>query len=1028
LGQLCKEPEIEINFKEDLCIIKGRKGPPIIIRAKNQLYGLANEIMDNSEDYLKDTVNDEMLWHHRLGHIGQNKIKSMIQHKLVHPLPNISLSRNIRVTDCPSCISSKSTRRAFSNERKHRASAKGERIVSDIWGPSSTQSLGGSRYYISFTDEYSHFATIYFMRNRSEAFEKFLLFMKYIQNQFKLTIKYFRFDRAGEYLSQEFKTYLEQHGIISEPTPTDTPELNGKAERLNRTLIESTRTILSDSKLPHFLWAEILQTVVHIYNKTPHSRALHTTPWFQWYNTKPSIILYRRLGCKAFIMKPSAKRSRDGKLAEVTVIGYLTGYDEVNHAWRFYVPNQRVVYTSTHVKFFENIMLGDDKPQLHDASQLTPFRASGGNQQNDDSVNHNTLKEDDDQKSSPNEERNAHDALNKDSSMESEEQEALQNQSEIDHVEQPKLNTTEEKQYYDIDHGNIISENNFEEDFNAKRLRSRKYALISNCVLDLVHNDNICLTTERLVANIAANTPSSDLPSTIYEAFNSPESAEWEKAVKSEWNSLKENNTFELTVLPPGRAALKNKLVFTKKYNADGTLNKYKARLVIKGYGQKEGIDYSQTFAPVVKFTSLRTLLSYAAVNDWEIEQMDFVTAFLNGDLEEQIYMEQPEGLEIKGQEDKVYILKKSLYGLKQAPRQWNKKLTEYLLSYGFKQLISDNGVFVKNTSNEILIVTVYVDDILVMGQSKFEISKFKGEVGKKFKVNDLGPVHYIIGLEIKRDRKNRTLTMSQTKYIKDMLNRFNMKDAKPISTPADPTNIISKDGKSLKECIPYQEAIGSLIYCMVCTRPDIAYIVGVLSRYMAAPKEHHWNCIKRVLRYLKGTIDSKITYGPKRQEILGYSDANYAADIDDRKSTGAYIFTSNNGAVSWVSKKQQTVAKSTTEAEYMALSQAASEALWFRSFLYELGMSNKEPILIYGDNQGALKIAQNPQFHNRTKHIDIVYHFIREKISKGQIKVIFVPTKEMIADILTKAINPRQFKYLLEKAGMSSASGGVEE
>jgi hypothetical protein len=1046
LRQLCNDPRIEVKFKDDICIIKGGNIPLIKVKAVNNIYSLANVEIKGNNDC---PISEELKWHYRFGHIGHNKILSMVKNKLIDNVPNIQDSFTNKVKHCISCIEGKSVRRSFNNERKHLAKEKGERIVSDVWGPAKTTSLGGSSYFISFTDEYTHFTSIYFMKHRTEAFQKFCQFHTLLQTQFNIKLRYFRFDRAGEYMSSEFQSYLLNHGIRAEPIPTDTPELNGKAERINRTLIEMVRTMLADSHLPHFLWAEILQTAAFLYNRTPHSKSMHTTPWFEWYNTKPSCELYKRIGCKSFIMKPSAKRQHDGKFAEVTMEGYLVGYDIVNKAWKFYLPAQRIIFNSTHAKFLEHETY-TNKSQPNQFHEPVSSRASGGNSSNE-IINQNDSKFQNDSNndtssntiddSTTTQQQATQPTINsihEETVQTSEHPSTSQNQeeqnqqiSETEHQTQgSSQNTTKDVEYYDIDKGNIINSENFELDGNARLLRSKKYALISHCLKSPIkHSTNINITTlvELIVAHSASNLPSSDLPSTIFEAFNSPEGSHWRKAVQSEWKSLWENGTFCLTKLPTGRAALKNKFVFTKKFNSDGSLNKYKARLVVKGYEQKEGIDFSETFAPVVKFTSLRLLLSLAAINDWEIEQMDFITAFLNGDIEEEIYMEQPKGLEIKGQENKVFLLKKSLYGLKQAPRQWNKKLREYLINYGFKQCVTDNGVFIKLNPSGTLILTVYVDDILIIGPSIHEINKFKSDVNKRFKANDLGPAHYIIGLQIKRDRIKKTLTISQAKYIKDMLSRFNMIDAKPISTPADPSLVIKADGKPVKDTVPYKEAIGSLIYCMVCTRPDIAYIVGVLSRYMAAPKEHHWNCVKRVLRYLKGTIQKEIQYGGLYKNILGYSDSNFAADVDDRKSTGAYLFIMNSGAVSWVSKKQQTVAKSTTEAEYMALSQASCEAIWIRSFLKEIGSHKEEPILIYGDNQGALKLAQNPQYHNRTKHIDIVYHFIRERISKGEIKVEFIPTKEMIADILTKAMSPKQFNYLLEKAGLFSASGGVE-
>ena len=446
--------------------------------------------------------------------------------------------------------------------------------------------------------------------------------------------------------------------------------------------------------------------------------------------------------------------------------------------------------------------------------------------------------------------------------------------------------------------------------------------------------------------------------------------------------------------------------VFKKKYDQNGVLTRHKARLVANGSKQQYGIDYEETFAPVVKFITLRLLLALCAFYDWECDHIDFDTAFLNGILQEIVYMFQPPGFVSKAFPNRVLRLIKTIYGLKQSPCEWYRALHAYLVSQGFQRLDTDNGLYIRKNGEKMIILAVYVDDLLIFGNDKPEIKLFKERIAKEFKVKDLGPVKFIVGMEVQRDRKARTIKVVQCQYAKDLLERFHMDRATPSDTPEESSKILTKDGfkdhpKSKPLTTePYLELVGALIYLMVCTRPDLAHSVGVLSRYMSDPKRDHWNAAKRVLRYIKNTTDVGIVFGGQQKlRLEGYSDSSFANDIDDRKSTAGYGFMLNNGIISWSSKKQPTVAQSTTEAEYMGLSTASAEAVWLNNLLVELGFRTpNEPVKLYGDNQGSLMLSTNPKYHNRTKHIDIIYHHIRELIERKKIDLEYMPTKMMLA------------------------------
>ena len=393
----------------------------------------------------------------------------------------------------------------------------------------------------------------------------------------------------------------------------------------------------------------------------------------------------------------------------------------------------------------------------------------------------------------------------------------------------------------------------------------------------------------------------------------------------------------------------------------------FKARWVVKGYTQREGIDYTKTYASVVNKATTKIILAVAAARGYYIKQMDIVTAFLYGPLEEEVYMEQPTGFGAKGKEDLVCLLNKALYGLKQSPRAWYKTISTTLKGLGFQRSEYDHGLFIN--PKKPAYITLYVDDIHLIGPDKEYIDSVKANIASHYKIKDLGPTVSYLGLEISRNRANRTLTISQKTYVESVLEAHGMADCKPALTPME-TGIVLQ--KSDEEYTPsqdfttrYQSMLSSIIYIMLQTRPDIAYTVSKLSQYSSKPNEKHLQALKQVLRYLSGTKDLGLTFdGKGNGEITGWTDSSWGCDIDNGKSTSGYIFQLYGGSVSWSSQKQVTVAKSTCEAEYMGQSDAASEAVWIRGLLEDLGLFPNRPTTLNADNHGAIRLASNPKNH----------------------------------------------------------------
>jgi hypothetical protein len=507
-----------------------------------------------------------------------------------------------------------------------------------------------------------------------------------------------------------------------------------------------------------------------------------------------------------------------------------------------------------------------------------------------------------------------------------------------------------------------------------------------------------------------------DEPANYKEAMASSEAAKWKEAMDSEIQSMKDNQVWNLVDPTPGHKTVGCKWIFKKKTDMDGNVHTFKARLVAKGFTQTQGIDYDETFSPVAKIKSIRILLAIAAFYDYEIWQMDVKTAFLNGKLSEDVFMAQPEGFKHEKFPNKVCKLEKSIYGLKQASRSWNQCFHEKVKEYGFARSPDEHCVYVKASGSVVIFLVLYVDDILLIGNSVPELQSVKTWLGKCFAMKDLGEASYILGIRILRDRKRRLIGLSQSTYLDKILKKFRMNESKKGDVPMHYTVKLSKtqcpnSSDELDEMnrTPYASAIGSIMYAMTCTRPDVSYALSMVSRYQSNPGLGHWTAVKNILRYLRNTKDALLVYGGESElKVRGYSDASFQTDRDDSKSQSGWVFTLNGGAVTWKSSKQQTVADSTCESEYIAVSEASKEASWIKKFIGDLGVvpNNEDPMEIFCDNEGAVALTKEPRNHGRTRHIKRKYDFIRDRVEDGELIVKRVSSEDNPADPFTKGLN----------------------
>ena len=886
------------------------------------------------------------LWHQRLGHVHEPRLKKCVESESVQ---GIDIKKMTELSFCEGCLAGKMCRKPFPAVGEIRSTRRLQLVHSDVCGPMHTPSIGGAKYFVTFIDDYTRCCAVYFMKHKSEVFDKFIEFEASVTNDVCKAIGTLRTDNGGEYLSTELQNYLKEKGIRHELTVPHSPQQNGVAERMNRTLVESARSMIAHAALPNIFWAEAISTAAYVRNRLPTTALKENeTPYERWYGRKPDVSHLRVFGCMAYAHVPDSERRKLDKKSEKM---RFVGYSLASKGYRLLDETNRKMYIRRDVEFNENdfgqkqAMTTEPDPRCEEAkrNEVPPRKDEEGEQ-------------------------------------------GEMKKLEEDTPEEPR-----------------------------QSVRTRKAPVRYGY-------DEYADTATHHVHHVAYHLSEIDEPTTMQEARLSDHAAEWKVATDSEYNSLIENKTWELVELPPGRKAVGCKWVFKLKHAGDGTVERFKARLVAKGYAQKYGIDYDETFSPVVRFSSIRFLLAFAVQNDLLIHQMDVETAFLNGKLDEEIYMQQPEGYVKPGEEHLVCKLQKSLYGLKQSSRCWNKASRECIEKIGFIQASADPCVFIRKDA--LTIIGVHVDDLMIIARNMTEMKSVKDSLKLQFKMKDMGELHYYVGVCIVQDVKNKQVHLHQGQYIEKMLEKYKQTEAKPVSTPADLNVKLQKeDGFSRPvDATSYQSMVGSLLYAAIATRPDIAQAVGVVSKFCANPTQNHLTAAKRILRYLKATAYLGLSYKKcANGNLIGYSDADWAGDIDDRHSTSGNVFSFACGAVSWLSKKQATVALSTAEAEYVALSTATQEAIWLRRLLADVGEPPEGPTEIYEDNQGAISMAKNPVGHARTKHIDIRYHFVREGVQDGAIALKYIATDEMIADILTKPLPKHRFQKLVTELGMKT-------
>lgn len=498
-------------------------------------------------------------------------------------------------------------------------------------------------------------------------------------------------------------------------------------------------------------------------------------------------------------------------------------------------------------------------------------------------------------------------------------------------------------------------------------------------------------------------------PSTVEEAMQSSNANDWRKAMREEYESLMRKSTWELVERPDGKNTVGCKWVFVTKRDPSGNIVKHKARLVAQGFSQKFRIDYNETYSPVVRFTAIRMLFAVAAVRKMLVNHIDIVSAYLNGELKEEVYMRQPPMFIDQNIPNGVCKLKKSIYGLKQAGRDWYRKINQILLDLNFVRCKTDSCLYVLHKEEELVMLAIYVDDILLACSEENTLSEVVLSLNKYVDAIDRGPVNYYLGMEIKRDGPRGNISVHQSSYTEELIREWNMEQCKPLFTPFVAGTVLEackEDNCHGFDVKIYQSLIGSLTYLSAASRPDISHIVSKLSQFNSHPHKEHFVAAKNVLRYLKQNPKGTLSFSSSN-DLVCYTDADWGSNVVDRKSFSGFVIFLAGGPITWESKKQKIVALSSMEAEYIAMCQGTKEVVYIRSLLAEIGLHEfiQSATTIRCDNQSAQFMVENPVAHKRSKHIDIRYHYIREKFENKDIVLEYVSSDTNIADVFTKCL-----------------------
>ena len=966
--------------------------------------------------------------HLRLGHISQRYIDTLV---------NVGVKLGLEIEPqaklrqlCIPCRVCKASRPHFSSASAPLATEPGELICSDIWGKFDTPSFGGNIYAIHFTDYYTRYSRVYFMQKKSEALDKFKLFIKEVCDPCKLKIKRLRTDNDSVYVSAEFKLFTSGAGIEQEQSSPYCHEQNGIAERYWRTVQTMAHCLLETAQLDLRYWAFAFAHAAYLKNRVPHSGIDFEIPYQRLTGRQPDLSDVRIFGCKAFaFIDPNLRKKLDPKAQELLYVGH----DATSKSYLLWDLAGRTVVKSGMATFYEDSHFGRIL-----SKSLSPLKFNDPEEARisvtDDSEDYSI--------------EDVQDILDHGCWYQAE--------SDIRHaVVLIKLSddTTrwvllsgylskcgDARKFANYIRGRDTSKDHpffFRVSVRYSDRGSKpRFAPAYICSTDFndpnglfyqvvytsdgSHQDvrSVDISDLPAVPFVSMNADISRVPYTYRESQTMADAAEWHEATTSEIDSMYKRAVFELATWPTGKNVLKSRMVY--KIKRDG---RYKARFVACGYSQKPGEDYDTTFAPVSQLTTFRLFLALSLQLGLTISQADVETAYLYSDLDEEIYIRIPEGMDDRDDDGNkmCWKLKKGLYGLKQSGFLWYRLISGWLRDFGFEQSVVDSCIYVYRNGDVTCLISTYVDDLFISCNCADFKADLIAKLREKFSITESTSFDDALGIQL--DHKLDGFKLHMTNYITAMLERHGMSQCHSTALPMDPGfEIHSKDApttddeKAEMEKLPYAKLIGELLWLSRCCRPDITFAVSILARFTHCYSRRHFNALKHIMKYLKGTIDYGLIYTKSddfdvQNSLIAYTDSDYAGSKADRYSTSGGILYLANCPISWRTKKQSTIATSTTESELTAMFEMSKEIAFARNLLETLHFEQKKPTILHCDNAGAFHLSKNPAVHDRSKHFEIRVLKVREYVSREYVFPNLIRTSEMIADIFTKALTKGLFE-----------------
>lgn len=936
-------------------------------------------------------------FHCIMGHVNEQALRRMLKESMVDGI-NVDMSTSVGF--CEPCVQAKAARHPFPKHSNNSdAKAYGDKVVADVWGPAEVKSLGGAMYSSNFEDIWSREERVYFQRAKSDTFESYKDYEAWVKVQRAVKhIKIFGSDQGGEFTSEAFRKYLRSKGTRRHLAVHHSPQSNGLSEITNRNHLEGARAMLIKGNLPRFLWAEAVNHKVYLKNRTSHSALPNKiTPYQRGTGKRPNLGNLREFGAPLWAKVDVTKLQRK---AEKVV---FVGADEEAKGLRVYWPDKRRVSVERNLYMNpEEITLSEPVVIEGETEIVNPPIPILSEIEN---ATHKALPD-------PPASRPLSPLT------------PLPSPPPPDPVELPhhRIRPTRTHTY----------QGSYNETKLGKAARASNIAMTALAVeLPTAEDSEPPVDTDFETQGLDYALVAPDDPQTIEEALRGPESAEWARGYVDELTSLEHFNTWTLTERPANTNVAKNKVVLRTKRNSANLIILHKVRVTLGGYSQVKGVDYNETFAPCVKFETLRLLLSVGASKNAVIEQADVKSAYLQGELREELYMELPPLYEqfrtipkpLEGK-DVVLKLNRPIYGSKQGGNEWYRKLCKEAENEGFTISKSDPCVFYKNNGNRYQMFAAATDDFTMLADNDESMDSMKASLRHRFDIKFMGPIRWLLGFEVTRDISNRTISLNQKAYTERIVERFGQTNARHVVTPMEPGLDLTPNSPAVSDTLLnprertlYREAVGSLMYPAKVSRPDISFATSTAAQHMHEPRTTHWTAVMRIYRYLNGTKHYTLTLGGIGEITLSiFSDADWASNLH-RHSISGFVSFVGDAPISWSSKKQPLVTLSSTESEYVALTHTAKELIWLRRIFSELIRPITEPTILCCDNQSAIRLSKDATFHARTKHIDVHFHFIRQVVKLEYADIRYISTNDNIADIFTKSlanVKFSRFRYLL--------------